>query len=104
VVENSFVDPTQVDSPPAVLKKSPVVWPRAAIYSRRQGVVVLQVTVDATGSVETLKVLRADHEGFGIPQAVKDAVRNYRFKPGTKDGVRIKTHYSIVARYDFTGR
>jgi TonB family protein len=104
IVENSFVDPTEVDSPPAVLKKSPVVWPRAAIYSRRQGVVVLQVTVDANGNVEDLTVLRADHEGFGIPQAVKDAVMKYLFKPGTKDGVRIKTHYSIVARYDFSGR
>jgi TonB family protein len=104
VEENSFVDPTEVDSPPAIIKESPVVWSRAAIYSRRKGVVVLQVTVNANGVVEDLEVTRADHGGFGIPQALKDAVRKYRFKPGTKNGVRIKTYYTLVARYDFAGR
>ena len=104
VEENSFVDPTEVDSPPAIIKKSPVVWSRTAIHSRRQGVVVLQVTVNAKGLVEDVKILRVDHEGFGIPQAVKDAVMKYHFKPGSKDGVLVKTYFSVVARYDFTGR
>ncbi len=104
VEKNSFVDPTGVDTPPAVIKKSPVVWSRTAIHSRREGVVVVQATVNADGVVDDVKVLRADHEGFGIPQAVMDAVMKYRFKPGVKDGVPIKTHFSIVARYDFTGR
>jgi TonB family protein len=104
VEENSFVDQTEVDSPPVVIKKSPVVWSRAAIHSRRQGVVVLQVTVNATGLVDDVKILRADHEGFGIPQAVVDAVKKYHFKPGRKNGVSVKTHFSIVARYDFTDR
>ena len=104
VEENSFVDPTEVDSPPAIIKKFPVVWSRAAIHSRRQGVVVLQTTVNAEGLVEEVKILRADHEGFGIPQAVMDAVMKYRFKPGSKNGVLVKTHFSIVARYDFTDR
>ena len=104
VEENSFVDPTEVDSPPAVIKKSNVAWSRAAILSRRKGVVVLQTTVNAKGLVDDVKVLRADHEGFGIPQAVMDAVMKYRFKPGSKNGVPVTTYYSIVARYDFTDR
>ena len=104
VEENRFVDPTEVDSPPAILKKSPVTWSRTAILSRRKGVVVLQATVNAKGLVEDVTVLRADHEGFGIPQAVMDAVMKYRFKPGSKNGVPVKTHFSISARYDFTNR
>ena len=104
VEENRFVDPTEVDSPPAILKKSPVTWSRTAILSRRKGVVVLQATVNAKGLVEDVTVLRADHEGFGIPQAVMDAVMKYRFKPGSKNGVPVKTHFSISARYDFTDR
>ena len=104
VEKNSFVDPTEVDSPPAILKKSPVTWSRTAILSRRKGVVVLQATVNAKGLVEDVTILRADHEGFGIPQAVMDAVMKYRFKPGSKNGVPVKTHFSISARYDFTDR
>lgn len=100
--ENSFVDPTEVDSPPAIIKKSQVAWSRTALLSRRKGVVVLQATVNARGLVDDVKVLRTDHEGFGIPQAVMDAVMKYRFKPGRKNGVPVKTYFSIVARYDFT--
>jgi TonB family protein len=104
VEENSFVDPAEVDSPPVVIKKSPVSWSRAAIHSRRQGSVVLQVTVNAYGLVDDVKIIRADHEGFGIPQAVMEAVKKYHFKPGSKDGVLVKTYFSIVAHYDFTDR
>jgi TonB family protein len=104
VEENSFVDPTEVDIPPAVIKKAPVAWSRAAIHSRRAGVVVVRATVNANGLVDEVKILRADHDGFGIPQAVMEAVMKYHFKPGSKDGVPIATYYSIVARYDFTGR
>jgi protein TonB len=104
VEENSFVDPTEVDSPPAVIKTSQVTWSRTAIHSRRKGVVVLQAMVNSKGLVDEVKVLRADHEGFGIPQAVMDAVMKYRFKPGSKNGVSVKTHCSVVARYDFTDR
>jgi hypothetical protein len=33
-----------------------------------------------------------------------DAVMKYRFKPGSKNGVPVKTYFSIVARYDFTAQ
>ena len=104
VEENRFVNPNEVDSPPAILKKSPVVWSRTALSSKRKGVVVLQATVNSKGLVEDVKVLRSDHEGFGIPQAVTNAVMKYRFKPGIKDGVPVKTYFSFSARYDFTNR
>jgi hypothetical protein len=45
--ENSFVNLTEVDSLPVLIKESPVTWPRAALHSQRQGVVILQATVDA---------------------------------------------------------
>jgi len=104
VKENSFVEPEEVDSLPVVLKKYPVTWPRLALHSRREGVVILQATVNATGRVEEVKVLRADHEGFGIPQAVVDAVRHYRFKPATKNGVRVKSYATVTERYRFVVR
>jgi len=104
VKENSFVDPWEVDSLPVVLKESQVAWSRSALYSRRKGVVVVQATVDADGRVEAVKVLRADHEGFGIPQSVVEAVRMYHFKPGTKDGVPIKTYVTVTQPYYFMTR
>jgi TonB family protein len=84
-----------VDSYPAVIKEVPVKWPRAAERVRAQGAVVVQATVNASGIVEDVKVIETDEAGFGIPEAVMDAVRQYRFKPGMKNGVKIKTYVRV---------
>ncbi|MCK5378456.1 MAG: TonB family protein [Acidobacteria bacterium] len=101
VTENQFVDPSEVDTLPAIIKEETVKWPNAAKRARRRGMVIVQATVDATGRVESVKVLRADETGFGLPESVTDAVKKYLFKPGTKDGVRIKTYATVTKRYAF---
>jgi TonB family protein len=104
LVENSFVDFTEVDTRPEELKRHQVVWPRLAIHSRRKGVVILSATVNASGRVEEVSVLRADDKGFGIPQAAMDAVRRYVYKPATKDGVKVKTTVTVTLAYNFRQR
>jgi protein TonB len=98
---NTFVDPSGVDSLPVVIKKHAVEWPATAQRSRRQGVIIMQATVNANGLVDEVRILRADDEGFGIPEAAVAAAREYRFKPGTKDGVRIRTYATITEPYRF---
>ncbi len=104
IVENSFFDPSEVDTLPAVEKEYPVTWPRLALHSRRRGVVIVQVTVNAEGRATEVKVLRADHQGFGIPQAVIEAVQKYRFRPATKSGVLVSSYVTVTKRYQFQGR
>jgi TonB family protein len=104
VVAGKFYDPTEVDSLPAVIKEADVDWPRPATRSRRQGMVIVQALVDADGKVEDVKVLRADDEGFGITEAVLEAVRDYHFRPATKDGVNVKTYATVTRRYKFRDR
>lgn len=101
VTENQFVDPSEVDTLAAIIKDEEVNWPNAAKRVQRHGMVIVQATVDASGHVVSVKVLRADETGFGIPEAVTDAVKKYLFKPGTKDGVKIKTHATVTKRYSF---
>ena len=64
--------------------------------------VVLQLTVNPSGGVDEVVVLRADDTGWGIPEAASEAASGYRYKPGTKDGVAIATHAFITWHYDFT--
>ncbi len=102
VSRNAFVDPTEVDSLPVVIRKHPVEWPKNVRLSQEiLGIVIVQATVNADGKVDEVKVLRADHEGFGIPGAVVEAAKKYRFKPGIKDGVRIKTYATVTETYRF---
>jgi TonB family protein len=104
VNENIVVDLSELDSLPVVIREQKVEWPRAARFSRRQGVVILQATVNTHGLVENVTVLRADDEEFGITQAIVDAVMQYRFKPGTKNGVPVKTHATVTKAYRFVVR
>jgi TonB family protein len=104
VKENIVVDLSELDSLPVVIREQKVEWPRAARFSRRQGVVILQATVNTHGLVENVTVLRADDEEFGITQAIVDAVMQYRFKPGTKNGVPVKTHATVTKAYRFVVR
>jgi len=98
-----FFPPSEVDTMPVVIKSQPLEWPRRAARSRGKGVVVVQLTVNASGGVDEVEVLRADHTGWGIPETVMDAASGYRFKPGMKNGVAITTYAFATWRYDFTG-
>ncbi len=102
VAENQFFDPSEVDTLPAIIKQQDVEWPKAARRARRKkGMVIVQATVNSSGHVEAVKVLRADETDFGIPEAVTKAVKKYIFKPGTKNGVKIKTYATVTKRYTF---
>ncbi len=102
VVYGEFVKPEDVDTRPVVVKSQPLVWPRIAQRSKGKGVVVVQLTVNPNGGVDEVVLMRADHTGWGIPEAAVEAASGYRYKPATKDGVAISTHAFITWRYDFT--
>ncbi len=102
VSPGDFIEPDAVDSDPVVIKSQPLTWPHTALRSGVQGVVVVRVTVNPTGGVDEVEVLRVDDDAHGIPEAAVEAATGYRFKPGFKDGVPITTYAFITWRYDFS--
>jgi TonB family protein len=104
IVENMFVDPQNIDTRAELLKQHRAEFSTTAARSVRRGVVILQATVNASGRVEAVKILRIDEKRYGIPEAVKAAAMKCVFKPATKNGIRVKTYASITYRYDFTRR
>lgn len=104
VREGDFVDLTQVDSPPVVLVKEDVILPRTVQrLGAATGTVILQALVNHQGTVEKVEVLR----GFPVPrsgvdEACVEAVKKYRFKPGMKHGVRIKTYATVTLHIDLS--
>jgi TonB family protein len=65
-------------------------YPPLAERQRVGGVVILQVLVDENGAVQDVKVLRGVKPDLGLDAAAVSAVRGWRFKPATKNGVRVK--------------
>jgi len=98
---DSFFEPSEVDTLPVAIKVFSADWPLTAQRSRRKGVIIMQATVNADGLVDEVKILRADEEGFGIPEAAIAAAQKYRFKPGTKDGVPVRTYATITQAFRF---
>lgn len=53
-------------------------YPSIAISARKEGVVILEATVDATGAVRQVKVLRSEPL---LDKAAADAVKQWRYAP-----------------------
>jgi len=104
VREGDYVDITQVDTQPEVLVRENVVLPRAAQHLRQgTGTVILKALVNHQGMVEQVEVLRGfPVTRYGIDEACMEAVKKYRFKPGTKNGVRVRTHATVTIPIDLS--
>ncbi|MBI4915687.1 MAG: TonB family protein [Acidobacteria bacterium] len=100
-----MVDFTQLDVTPQSLVEVKPTIPRAAVAAKvsAQGVVILRVLVNDKGSVDDVQVMRGFPVGkLGIDEACQDAARQYRFKPGMKDGVKVKTWATVTMRVDLS--
>jgi protein TonB len=67
----------------------PIVTPEAefsdeARRNKYQGLCLISLIVDAHGNPQNPRVIRA--LGMGLDEKALDAIRRYKFKPGTKDG------------------
>jgi TonB family protein len=94
VREGDLIDVTLVDVVPQVLVPVPPNTRTAAarLNHKGSGVVILSVLVNEKGTVDDVKVLRSfPGPKVGIDDACMEAVKQYRYKPATKGGVKVKT-------------
>ena len=72
--------PERTTIAPAVLvEKVDPIYPEAALSARASGTVILQISIDAQGSVTRVEVKR---EGLmGMTEAAKDAVSRWKYRP-----------------------
>jgi TonB family protein len=76
----------------------PVVFPdprvaRAELPRDLQGDVIVEVTIDAQGNVVETKLLQAI--GHGIDEKIVAALRQWRYKPATLDGVPVASKHDV---------
>jgi protein TonB len=62
-------------------------YPREARRLGKEGVVVLKLSLDADGMVESVEVLETP--GYGLDDAAREAVQRSRFHPATVGGVPV---------------
>jgi len=80
---------------PELLKRVEPRLPPAARTLRAASEVQLQLLVGIDGSVEEVRILKVDRPGMGFEKASEDAVRQWRYKPATKDGVKVRVWIAV---------
>ncbi|HVT61062.1 MAG TPA: TonB family protein [Thermoanaerobaculia bacterium] len=76
--------------PPQLVSYPKPEYPPLARKLRVEGSVVVSVLVDDQGQVEDARLLEGVVQSVGLNEAAVRVARSARFKPATKDGVKIK--------------
>lgn len=95
VKRGDLVAIAEVDRPPEIAGVVKPEYPPVARRMNISGTVVLSVLVTETGRVGDVRTVREAGGNMGLTQAAQKAVRQWTFRPATKDGVAVKTWMTI---------
>jgi TonB family protein len=84
-------------SPPKLLSRLDPVFPPPIRHETFHGTVGLTVIVDNNGKVRNIKVVHP--VGQGLDESAVEAVKHWRFRPATKDGVPVNV--AVYIEVDF---
>jgi TonB family protein len=84
-------------APEVVEYTTPPLYSDEARQRGVEGVVVVHARIDAAGHVRQTSVIRG--LGFGLDQNALVALRQWRFRPGTRNGVPIETDIDIEIEF-----
>jgi TonB family protein len=83
--------------PPTVIYSPDPAYSEEATKAKFEGTCVLSVVIGADGNIRDIKVERS--LGKGLDEKAIEAVKTWKFKPGTKDGVPVATQVDIEVTF-----
>jgi TonB family protein len=95
VKDGDLVEVDVADTPPISVKQVSPQATRLSIQRRVTGTVLLRVLVDENGAPAKVEILRDTAQRVGLGDASKAALEQWRWKPATKDGHRVKTWIAV---------
>ena len=97
-VEEMIFEVSQVDQPPEPLLTVPPIYPINASMAGIEGKVELEFLVQTDGTVSDITIKNASPPGVFEKAAVR-ALKQWRFKPGTKNGQPVITRVYLPLRF-----
>src|SRR5262245_887813 len=85
-------------TPPTVLSRVEPQYSEEARKARYQGTVVLEAIVKRDGTVDILRVVRS--LGFGLHENAIQALKQWRFKPGMRNGIPVDVALNIEVNFN----
>ena len=99
---HSLDEPILIDddvTPPELIEKVHPVYPEEARRAKAEGKVILETIIDTDGSVIDVRVLRFAENFPSLTEAAVDAVRQWKYRPSTKDGKPVKVFFTVVIEF-----
>ena len=90
VREGEIVTPGPGVRTPVLIKQVTPVYPPLALRAKASGEVRLRALVGIDGSVEKIQILKVSRTGVGFEKSAENAVRQWRYRPATKKGVKVR--------------
>ena len=84
-------------NPPVTVKRVEPIYPDVARKARIEGMVILETIIDRNGNVTDVRVLKG--LPLGIDQSAIDAVKRWKFKPGTLNGQPIPVIFTLTVNF-----
>jgi TonB family protein len=82
---------------PVVMEKVEPVYTEEARKARIKGIVIVEAVIGRDGLVKNASVLKP--LPFGLDQAAVDAVKQWKFKPGTLDGKPVDVIFNLTVNF-----
>ena len=82
---------------PVLIKKQEPQYTKEALDAKLNGSVLLSIVVDSTGTPRNIQVVRS--LGMGLDEKAIEAVQQWRFQPGTKDGKAVATAARVEVNF-----
>lgn len=105
--EQVYVPGKGITSPILVKEVKPV-YTREAREARIEGTVMLEAVVLTTGEVGDVEITESLDTEYGLDEQAVKAVKQWEFKPGTKDGkpvpVRVEIEMTFTLRRNSRAR
>ncbi|MCX7974903.1 MAG: TonB family protein [Candidatus Aminicenantes bacterium] len=97
--EGDLVPLDQVDIQPRPIHVVQPRYPEPAKQMGLEGVIVVNALISENGEVIRTEILRGLKNGRSLEQAAQNAIRQWKFTPAVKDGVKVKVWKPIETRF-----
>ncbi len=82
---------------PVVISRVEPTYPEVARKARISGIVIVECIIDKNGTVQNVQILKP--LPFGLDQAAAEAVKKWRFKPGTLNGQPVDVIFNLTVNF-----
>lgn len=99
VLPGAIIPLKEADTPPKLIKQTRTRYPPKALTMGVEAKITVNVLISENGDVIKTAIIKGEKGSFGFNEATEKAVRQWKFSPAIKDGVKVKVWRPITIRF-----